>query len=105
MTRRRTSISIDEVMELGPCRDRYPRSRVEQLFGGRQRVSALQILDEARICCCDKLWLLHRMGFDVLQFRKVAETAMFDVGGRFIPPYSERKATLEKLRVQIEQAA
>ena len=50
------NISVDDVMRFGPC-DPYDRGRVEELFAGRERVSALDILG-ADIPARDRLWVV-----------------------------------------------
>ena len=42
-----------------PCEDNYPRERVEELFAGREALSAMEFL-ELDIPCEDILWAVLR---------------------------------------------
>ena len=48
------AVTVDQIMAWGPCDD-YPRERVEELFAGRESLSAMEIL-ELDIPCEDILW-------------------------------------------------
>lgn len=55
------TVDIDQVMAWVPCRD-YPLDRIEQLFDGRQALTAQNIAD-LPIPDSDKLWALLRPEF------------------------------------------
>ena len=37
------AVTVDQVMAWGPCEDNYPRARIEELFAGRESLSAMEI--------------------------------------------------------------
>ena len=51
-------VTVDQVMSWLPCED-YTRERVEELFAGREALSAMEIL-ELDIPVGDKLWAVLR---------------------------------------------
>ena len=53
------TVTVDGVMELRPCRT-YPRTRVESLWAGRDRIGATGIA-ALEIPAKDRLWLLFRI--------------------------------------------
>ncbi len=53
------TVTVDGVMELRPCRA-YPRTRVESLWAGRDRIGATGIA-ALEIPAADRLWLLFRL--------------------------------------------
>ena len=53
-------LTVDDIMKMHPC-CLYPRARVEELWAGRESLSALEILD-LPITAADRLWALLRRG-------------------------------------------
>ena len=53
------TVTVDGVMKLRPCRA-YPRTRVESLWAGRDRIGATGIA-ALEIPAADRLWLLFRL--------------------------------------------
>ena len=52
--------TVDQIMALEPCEGRYPRSRVEQLFAGKDTVTNLDILEHPDVSNADKIWMCCR---------------------------------------------
>ena len=58
LVREMLAVTVDQVMSWPPCED-YTRERVEELFAGREAMTALEIL-ELDIPCEDILWAVLR---------------------------------------------
>lgn len=58
----KTSITLDEVLELKRCSD-YPDEHVKELFGDKTEATALEILTDIRLPDKDKVWLICYGGF------------------------------------------
>jgi len=53
-------VTIDQIMEQKPCEE-YPRERVEELFSGREELTAMEVLD-LEIPFLDRLWVFVECG-------------------------------------------
>ena len=63
MTKRKPSVTIEQVMEWGPCLPKYTEERIRKLFGLRKRLTALQIL---RLPIPEEDWLWAVLHSDFL---------------------------------------
>ena len=54
------TVTIDQIMAREPCEE-YPRERVEELFAGRESLTALELLD-LEIPFQDRLWVFCKCG-------------------------------------------
>ena len=59
LVRKVLKVTVDQVMAWEPCEDNYPRERVEELFAGREALSAMEFL-ELDIPAKDILWAALR---------------------------------------------
>ena len=65
-------VTVDQIMAWDPCEDNYPRARIEELFAGRESMSALEIT-ELDIPAKDIMWAaLHEELFPAEILHEVA---------------------------------
>jgi hypothetical protein len=56
-------LSVEGVMRLGPCKDNWPRSKVEEWFGDRKTVLLSDALRSRKIQPFDKGWLFANVTY------------------------------------------
>ena len=59
----KTKITVKDILNLNPCGETYSREYLAVLFGGRNSVTAKEILLDTRVPAEDKLWVVLREEF------------------------------------------
>ena len=59
----KTKITVADILNLNPCGSRYTEEYLAVLFGGRNSVTAKEILLDTRVPAEDKLWVVLREEF------------------------------------------
>ena len=59
----KTKITVKYILNLNPCGETYSREYLAVLFGGRNSVTAKEILLDTRVPAEDKLWVVLREEF------------------------------------------
>ena len=59
----KTKITVKDILNLNPCGETYSREYLAVLFGGRNSVTAKEILLDERVPAEDRLWVVLRLDF------------------------------------------